>query len=302
MAQRAPEPFPLPSPPNDGITSLLFLPPSSSSSSSSSLLASTSWDGSLRVHDVPHAPSSSSSSRAVLSIAMGSGPLLSMTATATTTTTGSMMIYAGGSDGTVKRLDVGTSAIDVVGRHSRGSSSSSSSSSSSPPAASCLSSLGDGDDDAGSSPSLIASAGWDKRLHVWDARVGGGGGGGGRPVASADLPGKAFGMDASRDGRMIVVATSGRRNCFFDVRRLPSTSTSPQEEEEGGGGDGDDSAAVVEVELLADRESSLKYQTRCVRFFGSQECGVVGIAVGSIEGRVAIEYMDDLGVKSNGGE
>jgi len=105
-------------------------------------------------------------------------------------------------------------------------------------------------------------------------------------------------MDASRDGRMIVVATSGRRNCFFDMRRLPSASTSPQEEEE----DGDDSAAVAEVELLADRESSLKYQTRCVRFFGSQECGVVGIAVGSIEGRVAIEYMDDLGVKSNGGE
>jgi hypothetical protein len=63
-----------------------------------------------------------------------------------------------------------------------------------------------------------------------------------------------------------------------------------------------DSAAIVEVELLADRESSLKYQTRCVRFFGSQESSVVGIAVGSIEGRVAIEYMDDLGVKSNGGE
>ena len=219
-----------------------------------------------------------------------------------------MMLYAGGSDGTVKRLDVGTSAIDVVGRHSRGSSSSSSS----PPAASCLSSLGDGDDagsSSSSSSSLLASAGWDKKLHVWDVRVGGGGGGdggggGSRPVASADLPGKAFGMDASRDGRMIVVAASGRRNCFFDIRRLPSSastsSTSPEEEEGGGGGD--DSAAIVEVELLADRESSLKYQTRCVRFFGSQESSVVGIAVGSIEGRVAIEYMDDLGVKSNGGE
>ena len=56
----------------------------------------------------------------------------------------------------------------------------------------------------------------------------------------------------------------------------------------------------MEVKLLADRESSLKYQTRCVRFFGSPE--TVGIAVGSIEGRVAIEYMDDLGFMSNGGE
>lgn len=37
-----------------------------------------------------------------------------------------------------------------------------------------------------------------------------------------------------------------------------------------------------------DRESSLKYQTRCVRCFPDGQ----GFAVASIEGRVALEYFD----------
>jgi cell cycle arrest protein BUB3 len=41
-----------------------------------------------------------------------------------------------------------------------------------------------------------------------------------------------------------------------------------------------------------DRESSLKYQTRTIRFFP----GGSGIALGCIEGRVAIEYLTELGV------
>jgi cell cycle arrest protein BUB3 len=48
------------------------------------------------------------------------------------------------------------------------------------------------------------------------------------------------------------------------------------------------------VKILLDRDSSLKYQTRCVRFFPNGS----GMAVGSIEGRVAIEYLDDVGIAS----
>jgi cell cycle arrest protein BUB3 len=50
------------------------------------------------------------------------------------------------------------------------------------------------------------------------------------------------------------------------------------------------------IHLLMDRESSLKYQTRCIKFFGDTNNITYGIAVGSIEGRVAIEYMDDMGI------
>jgi cell cycle arrest protein BUB3 len=51
-------------------------------------------------------------------------------------------------------------------------------------------------------------------------------------------------------------------------------------------------AATAKASIVLDRESSLKYQTRTVRFFPGGE----GIAVGCIEGRVAIEYLSELGV------
>jgi cell cycle arrest protein BUB3 len=163
----------------------------------------------------------------------------------------------------------------------------------------------------------LASAGWDKKFHVWDARVRttssssrdcGGDGVVVDPVSSADLPGKAYGMDVSRDGNMVVVATSGRRNCFLDLRMLhPSKSSSrtttggEDDDEKENGNDDDDGAKIgIEAKVMMDRESSLKYQTRCVKFFGMPN--TMGIAVGSIEGRVAIEYMDDMGIESNGGE
>ena len=67
MAQQPPpEAKPLPSPPNDGITALSYLP-----NNASSLLASTSWDGSVRLHDTSQMSS-------VLSHSMDSGPLLSL--------------------------------------------------------------------------------------------------------------------------------------------------------------------------------------------------------------------------------
>lgn len=113
--------------------------------------------------------------------------------------------------------------------------------------------------------SLLASAGWDGTFQLWDVRTS-------KSVASIELPGKAFDMDIS-SSNMAVVATSGRRNAFMDLRNF---------------------SADKDVSILLDRESSLKYQTRCIRFFPN----ATGIAVGSIEGRVAIEYLDDIGVAS----
>lgn len=54
---------------------------------------------------------------------------------------------------------------------------------------------------------------------------------------------------------------------------------------------------VYDMRSLAEPEqrrlSSLKFQTRCVRVFPDQE----GYAVGSVEGRVAVEYFDTSKVR-----
>eukprot|EP00584_Thalassiosira_punctigera_P026433 CAMPEP_0172578342 /NCGR_PEP_ID=MMETSP1067-20121228/138684_1 /TAXON_ID=265564 ORGANISM="Thalassiosira punctigera, Strain Tpunct2005C2" /NCGR_SAMPLE_ID=MMETSP1067 /ASSEMBLY_ACC=CAM_ASM_000444 /LENGTH=359 /DNA_ID=CAMNT_0013371035 /DNA_START=62 /DNA_END=1141 /DNA_ORIENTATION=+ len=250
MAQPLPEPISLPSPPNDGITSLSYLP-------SSSLLASTSWDGALRLHDAD-------ARSHVATQVMESGPLLSMSVGPAAGGGAGGAVYTGGIDGSVKKFDVATSSVTLIGRHSPGADQNDLLSGKKKVAASCLSTI-----DA----NLVASGGWDKKFHVWDLRGGDKNG----AVATLDLPGKAFGMDASSDGTKVVVATSGRRNCFFDIRKLES-------------GDKENEVA----KLLLERESSLKYQTRCVKFFPDTK----GIAVGSVEGRVAIEYLEDIGIVS----
>jgi WD40 repeat protein len=80
MSQSPPEPKPLPSPPKDGITSLLYLPQSSSFSGFSSLLAASSWDGTVRVYDtqkMEHVCTQSMESGPVLSLAVdGNGQSL----------------------------------------------------------------------------------------------------------------------------------------------------------------------------------------------------------------------------------
>jgi WD40 repeat protein len=84
-AQPPPEAKSLPDPPSDGITSLSYLP-----SAPSYLLASTSWDGSIRVHNTEV-------KSAVLSHAMDSGPLLALA-----TRSGMASVITGGLDGTSK--------------------------------------------------------------------------------------------------------------------------------------------------------------------------------------------------------
>lgn len=80
-----PDVYSLPDPPSDGITELAYL-----NKANLSHLASTSWDGSVRIHDT-------AAKAAVLCHAMDSGPLLSL---ATPTETDALI--TGGLDGSSK--------------------------------------------------------------------------------------------------------------------------------------------------------------------------------------------------------
>ncbi|KAL7469040.1 hypothetical protein ACHAXS_009283 [Conticribra weissflogii] len=205
-------------------------------------------------------------------VVMECGPILSMTVpSASSATTGNGSVITGGMDGSIKRFDISSSSVSLIGLHAP----TATAADAKKVACSCLASLGE------SNPNLVASAGWDGKFHLWDVRSSGG-----KAVSTSELPGKAFSMDASRDGTKVVVATSGRRMCFFDIRKNALENYT-------GDDDGEDKENSM-AKLLLDRESSLKFQTRCVKFFPDG----VGMAVGSIEGRVAIEYLDEIGIKS----
>lgn len=248
MAQPPPEAKPLPDSPTDGVTSLSFL--------SKDLLASSSWDGSVRIHDV-------NSMKLMTCQAMESGPLLSLATPRIEGDAGE--VYTGGIDGSVRKFDVSKSTSSIVGLHSEGEVPSNGESKI---ACSCLSFVNE---------SLLASAGWDSKFYLWDVRCSSENSIS-KPVSSIQLPGKAFSMD-SVNGNRVVVSTSGRKTCIIDVRM-----------------NNNDNDEDVSSEMVLNRDSSLKYQTRVVRFFPDGK----GMAFGSIEGRVAIEFLDELGVDSKG--
>lgn len=236
----------LPDPPTDGITQLQYL------KDPKSLLASTSWDGSVRIHDT-------ATQSLKLQHAVECGPLLSLAVAESNDHLHSLV--TGGLDGSIRLVDVQTSEVTKVGQHQEEESSGSNTTTSA--ACSCLMSLA-----ASSSPSVVASAGWHRQLHIWDIRTQT------KPVKTITLPGKAFSMDLDPVANRIVVVTSGRRTCFIDIRGTHGSETA----------------------LVLDRESFLKYQLRSVRFFNDGQA----IAVGSVEGRVAVEYLDELTESKNG--
>lgn len=244
------EPELLPEGPTDGITCLSYLP-----NKEKSLLASTSWDGCLRIHETNL---QNGESKLQVQHSMESGPLFSLAMTESING-----VVTGGMDGSIRLLDIEALTPLLVGMHDKHAISDSDGRS----ACSCLCSLG------GSSggSQLIASAGWHKKLHIWDTR---------QQEASCvvDLPGKAFSMDVDSSRNLLAIGTSGRRTCFVDVRYQPRDGS------------------VEGIDLVLDRESSLKFPLRCMKFFPTGEA----IAVGSIEGRVAVEYLDELGRESKG--
>lgn len=102
------------------------------------------------------------------------------------------------------------------------------------------------------STNLIVSGGWDKMLKFWDGRQQ-------QPVHQVQLADKIYDLDVQEN--MMVVACAGRKIYAYDVQGQP------REHER--------------------KESTLKHQTRCIAAFPD----TTGYAVGSIEGRVAIEYV-----------
>ena len=101
---------------------------------------------------------------------------------------------------------------------------------------------------------LVVSGGWDGAVKVWDVRSANG-----AQIQEAKFDGKVFGMDLR--SHMLVVSTSERHNAVYDLRNFSRP--------------------------LLEKESPLKFQTRCVRVFPN----LSGFAMGSIEGRVALEYL-----------
>ncbi|KAJ1808146.1 RNA export factor gle2 [Coemansia sp. RSA 2599] len=100
---------------------------------------------------------------------------------------------------------------------------------------------------------IVATAGWDKMLKYWDLRQQ-------SPIGTVELPERAYAMDCNNP--LLVVATAERKVVIFDM----TNPTTPFE--------------TV--------ESPLKWQTRTVSCFTTKD----GYAIGSIEGRVGIQYVD----------
>ncbi|XP_018799099.1 PREDICTED: mitotic checkpoint protein BUB3 [Bactrocera latifrons] len=100
----------------------------------------------------------------------------------------------------------------------------------------------------------ILTGSWDKTIKLWDMREK-------RCVGTFEQSnGKVYSMSVNDE--KIVVATSDRKVLIWDLRKME--------------------------EYMMKRESSLKYQTRCIRLFPNKE----GYVMSSIEGRVAVEYLD----------
>mmetsp|Transcript_1569 Transcript_1569/g.2511 ORF Transcript_1569/g.2511 Transcript_1569/m.2511 type:complete len:326 (+) Transcript_1569:91-1068(+) len=103
---------------------------------------------------------------------------------------------------------------------------------------------------------FLVTGSWDSTATVWDPRQTDSA----HCTAVLNLPGKAYSL--SLTSTRIVVATSERHIVVYDSRNL---------------------SAPEQV-----RESPLRYQTRKVSCFPNGE----GFALGSIEGRVAVEYFE----------
>lgn len=104
----------------------------------------------------------------------------------------------------------------------------------------------------------VITGSWDKTVKCWDPR--GASGPEHTLVGTYHQPERVYSM--SLVGKKLVVATAGRHVNVYDLRNM----SQPEQK----------------------RESSLKYQTRCVRCYPNE----TGYALSSVEGRVAMEFFD----------
>ncbi|KRZ50306.1 Mitotic checkpoint protein BUB3, partial [Trichinella nativa] len=101
---------------------------------------------------------------------------------------------------------------------------------------------------------LVVSGSWDKTIKIWDHRVG-------RCIGCYNQPERVYTMDVCGD--RLIVGTAMRKVWLWNFRNF---SVGPEQQ----------------------RESSLKYQTRCIKSFPDTE----GFVMSSIEGRIAVEFID----------
>ncbi|KAG5642722.1 hypothetical protein DXG03_002298 [Asterophora parasitica] len=116
--------------------------------------------------------------------------------------------------------------------------------------------------DVASGPGLLATGSWDKTIKYWDLRAS-------QPVASVTLPERCYTFDVQYP--LMVVGTAERHIQIFNLTN-PNTP----------------------YKTLA---SPLKWQTRVVSCFTASTTS--GFAVGSVEGRVAIQYVEDKDSANN---
>ncbi|CAD6892220.1 unnamed protein product [Tilletia controversa] len=117
---------------------------------------------------------------------------------------------------------------------------------------------------------ILATGSWDKTVKYWDLRSP-------NPVATAQLAERCYTMDCQWP--YLVVGTAERKLQIFDLSQNPT-------------------------QAMATMDSPLKWQTRVVSCFTraeqpGQQPAAPGFAVGSVEGRVAIQYIKDENKGSN---
>ncbi|KAF2161676.1 hypothetical protein M409DRAFT_69723 [Zasmidium cellare ATCC 36951] len=110
------------------------------------------------------------------------------------------------------------------------------------------------------SPMLVTGS-WDKSVKYWDLRQS-------QPAASVDCRERVYSMDVRGD-QMLVVGTAERHIHIIDLRNP--------------------------TKFFKSMQSPLKWQTRVVSTFTDG----TGFAIGSIEGRCAIQYIDDKDSANN---
>ncbi|CAG9764930.1 unnamed protein product [Ceutorhynchus assimilis] len=112
--------------------------------------------------------------------------------------------------------------------------------------------------------SCLMTGSWDKTLKFWDTRSP-------APMLSINLPERCYCADV--DFPMAVVGTAGRQIIVYQLEGKPQ-----------------------EFKKL---DSPLKYQHRCVAIFKDKKKSPTGYALGSVEGRVAIQYVNPANPKDN---